>query len=77
MTWGMLTVDWTSCPRCGGLAEVEWRAVLESTAGPFEHAKVRCVQRHWFLLPTATLPSAAVGVRRQRPGRATHKEITW
>ena len=45
----------TYCPECGELAEVEWRAVLESTDGPVEHAKVRCVRRHWFLLPLASL----------------------
>ena len=42
-------------PECGTLAEVEWRAVLESTDGPVEHAKICCVQRHWFLLPVAAL----------------------
>lgn len=48
-------MDTTHCPECGMLAEVEWRAVLESTDGPIEHAKVRCLQRHWFLLPIAAL----------------------
>jgi hypothetical protein len=48
-------MDLTTCPECGAIAEVEWRAVMESTAGPVEHAKVRCVQRHWFLLPVASL----------------------
>ena len=33
------------------------RADLESTAGPVEHARVVCVDRHWFLLPTAGLTS--------------------
>jgi hypothetical protein len=47
--------DTTVCPECGELAEVEWRDVLESTDGPVEHAKVRCVRRHWFLLPVASL----------------------
>lgn len=45
----------TVCPECGALAEVLWRAVLESTDGPVEHAKVQCVRRHWFLLPVADL----------------------
>ena len=48
-------MDTTNCPECGSLAEVEWRAVMESTDGPVEHAKVRCVQKHWFLLPVASL----------------------
>jgi len=54
-------MDTTTCPECGALAEVEWRAVVESTDGPVEHAKVGCVRRHWFLLPLASLPSAATG----------------
>jgi hypothetical protein len=48
-------MDLTACPECAELAEVQWRAVLDSTDGPVEHAKVRCVQRHWFLLPVAAL----------------------
>jgi hypothetical protein len=48
-------MDLTTCPGCGELAEVQWRAVLESTDGPVEHARVQCVRRHWFLLPVASL----------------------
>lgn len=48
-------MDFTTCPECGVQAEIEWRAVLESTDGPVEHAKVRCSNRHWFLLPVASL----------------------
>lgn len=51
-------LDLTTCPDCGTAAHVEWRAVLESTDGPVEHAKVRCERRHWFLLPVADLPKA-------------------
>ncbi len=40
---------------------MEWRAVMESTEGPIEHAKIRCVQRHWFLLPVAALAVAVLG----------------
>ena len=69
--------DTTICPECGGLAEVEWRDVLESTDGPVEHAKVRCVRRHWLLLPVASLappptptPTAAEqAVQTTRPRR--------
>jgi hypothetical protein len=50
-------MDTTRCPECGALAEVEWRTVMESTDGPIEHAKIRCVHRHWFLLPVAALAS--------------------
>jgi hypothetical protein len=48
-------MDTTLCPECGALAEVQWRAVLESTDGPVEHARISCVRRHWFLLPVASL----------------------
>lgn len=51
-------MEFTSCPECEALAEVEWRDVLESTDGPIEHAKIRCVQRHWFLLPVAALAAS-------------------
>ena len=56
-------LDTTTCPECGALAEVQWRAVVESTDGPVEHAKIRCVRRHWFLLPVASLvrPSGTRG----------------
>lgn len=54
-------MDTTTCPQCGLLAEVEDRHVLESTDGPVEHAGVRCVQRHWFLLPVATLARHRAG----------------
>lgn len=50
-----MSVDLTTCPECGALAEIEWRAVLESTDGPVEHARVCCARRHWFLLPVANL----------------------
>jgi hypothetical protein len=40
-----------ACPECGTPAEVEWFTRLASTAGLVEHLKIRCVQRHWFLMP--------------------------
>ena len=55
-------MDITTCPHCGQPATVQWRAVLESTDGPIEHARIDCLNRHWFLLPVAVLDrSAAVG----------------
>lgn len=50
-------LETTTCPQCGAVAEVTERAVLESTEGPVEHARVVCLARHWFLLPTASLTS--------------------
>jgi len=60
-------MDTTLCPECGGLAEVQWRDVADSTDGPIEHAKIRCVRRHWFLLPVAYLERAYEAPVR-RPG---------
>jgi hypothetical protein len=56
-------MDTTNCPECGALAEIEWRAVMESTDGPVEHVKIRCAQRHWFLLPVAALDTQRPPVR--------------
>jgi len=50
-------MDLTTCPECGNAAEILWRDVLESSDGPIEHAKVVCVDRHWFLMPVASLAS--------------------
>jgi len=51
-------MDLTTCPACGGPAEVLWRETWPSTEGPVEHAKIGCVRRHWFLLPADQLASA-------------------
>lgn len=55
--------DITTCPECFSDAYVERRAVLESTDGPIEHAKVHCVRGHWFFLPVEMLA-------RLRPARS-------
>lgn len=64
-------MDTTLCPDCGAIAEVLWRDVLESTDGPVEHGKIQCLNRHWFLMPMASLNSGAAdnepGVARGRP----------
>ena len=52
-------MDMTTCPECGAPAEVRDRHVLDSTDGPVEHARIRCVQRHHFFLPVERLPSPA------------------
>jgi hypothetical protein len=43
------------CPQCGAPAEVEWSDVADSTDGPVELVKVRCLHRHGFLMPAAGL----------------------
>jgi hypothetical protein len=57
-------MDLTTCPECGHLAEVQWRDVLDSTDGPVEHARIRCVQRHWFFLPVPCLDQSGVVLPR-------------
>jgi hypothetical protein len=49
------TPDMVQCPECGVPAEIEWSDMLFSTDGPVEHAKIRCANRHWFLMPTERL----------------------
>ena len=63
-----MELELTSCPECGLPAHVEQRHVLESTDGPIEHAKVRCVSGHWFFLSVAALAETA-GRREARAGR--------
>jgi hypothetical protein len=48
-------VELVVCPECGHPAEVEWRDELESTSGAVEHLKIRCLNRHWFLMPSYML----------------------
>lgn len=67
-------MEWTRCPQCGLVAEVVDRDVWPSTDGPVEHVHVRCVDRHRFVLPVATLArhgvgheAAGVALRARRP----------
>jgi hypothetical protein len=48
----------TTCPTCGQPADILDRPVLESTDGPVEHVRIRCVNGHAYLLPTDTLARA-------------------
>jgi hypothetical protein len=49
-------LDLVGCPECAAPAEVLNRFALPSTDGLVPHATVRCVARHWFMLPVASLP---------------------
>lgn len=60
-------MELTSCPECGHPAEVLGRDVLESTDGPVEHARVRCVQRHFFFLPVEVLSRSRPEPRDRQP----------
>jgi hypothetical protein len=46
------------CPTCGAPAEVEAASTMASTGGPMGHVRVRCVRRHWLLMPRELLDSA-------------------
>jgi hypothetical protein len=59
--------QWTQCPQCGLVAEVVDRDVWPSTDGPVEHVHVRCVDKHRFVLPTASLARHHVADERRRP----------
>ncbi|MEO7234803.1 MAG: hypothetical protein ABIW80_05465 [Lapillicoccus sp.] len=43
------------CPECGAPAEVEWTDEVGSTSGRLELVKIRCLERHWFLMPSEGL----------------------
>jgi len=55
------------CPECGAPAEVLDRFVLESTDGPIDHARIRCLHGHWFVLSLDLL--ARVHARLTRTDR--------
>jgi hypothetical protein len=59
----------TSCPECGAPAEITEVVILGSTDGPIDHARVRCVRRHWFFMPADRL---VIGLASEPvPGPAT------
>ncbi len=62
-------MDLTTCPECGAPAEIVDRSVLESTDGPMEHARVRCVARHLFYLPVASLVVGSPRTAGRTPAR--------
>jgi hypothetical protein len=53
-------LDLTFCPEagCSSPAEIFHRSALQSTDGPTHHVRIRCLNRHHFLLPAERLISA-------------------
>ena len=52
-----LELDLVVCPDCTAPAEVVDRFALPSTGGDVAHVKLRCLNRHWYLLPATSLPT--------------------
>lgn len=63
-------MDLTTCPECAAPAEVTWTFAAESTDGPVEHVKLRCIRQHWFLGPAESLlPDRRAEQRSDHQGR--------
>lgn len=62
-------MDVTGCPEpgCSLPAEILDRAILESTDGPIEHARIACLGGHRFLMAIDMLPERAVVCDARRP----------
>jgi hypothetical protein len=56
-------MEFITCPECGLIAEVEWRG------GGL--TKLRCVQRHWFLMPIGDQSQPAFLKNRYNAVQAT------
>ena len=61
-------MDLTTCPDCASIAEVLERFVLEGACGPVEHARIRCIAGHWFLVRSASLMSPPLPRSARRRG---------
>jgi len=55
------TIELVGCPQCDQTAEIISRRVLESTAGPIEHVRIRCLFGHAFCMPVALLHDLTQG----------------
>jgi hypothetical protein len=42
-----------ACPDCGATAEVEWQSAGTGTDCAPVLVKIRCLNRHWFLMPAS------------------------
>lgn len=49
-----------ACPGCGATAEIEWQSMQTGTSGPVALVKLRCLNRHWFLVPADDLVTADI-----------------
>lgn len=59
-------IDMVVCPECAAPALVEWREPVASADGSTGLAKIRCLNRHWFMmLGDRLVASAFAGARPQ------------
>lgn len=40
-------LELVSCPQCGQVASIEWSRTVHGV----HYLKIRCIARHWFLMP--------------------------
>lgn len=40
-------LELVTCPQCGQVASIEWSHLVNG----FVYLKIRCIARHWFLMP--------------------------
>ena len=57
-------------PACPAPAEVNDRWAFESTDGPIEHVRTRCLGRHVFTVPVASLAPSRPGAEASGRGAA-------
>jgi hypothetical protein len=48
-------LELAGCPVCDQPTEILRRDILESTSGPIEHVRIRCLVGHAFFMPTSLL----------------------
>lgn len=58
------------CPSCGLPAEITDRFTLNGAPAPVEHAKLVCIQRHWY-----TLPLDQLVLRAPEPDRVDSSQV--
>jgi hypothetical protein len=69
-------MDLVICPRCGRPAEIEWRErewdarLQPDPVGDMSLVKIRCLYRHWFLLPACRVPTIDSSVDADSPAPA-------
>jgi hypothetical protein len=80
-------LDLTACPEpsCSSPAQIFDRSALQSTDGPIEHVRIRCLNWHNFLLPVEMLtsphavdvPEVAADALPSTPATHHPKQVRW